>query len=133
MRRVPALFRWSLTREGRLKYCDFYALEGNILDVVVLNDRASVLVSIDHIHAAGSRDVVRSDAIHEATPRLQILSFGEDSQSLYETEQAKRGSVSEIISNSRTPEMPEGTLDWLNRLSELCYGMEHLRKRSTHD
>lgn len=118
-----------------MSYRRFYVLPGNVIDVVVLEHRASIIVSIDNVHEAGSTDIVRSQSSQEAVLRLHGLSFAADVEGEPTVRDADLGSVLENISGegSTTDEIEDhGTLQH-RALSELLYSVEHLRKRGLEE
>ncbi len=130
------MFHWSIKTDGLLEYRQFHPFPGNILDVVVLEHRASIIVSIDNVHKAGSKEDVRSDEAPEAVPRLQSLSFGGTSEVSLDVQDADLASVTNIISKDWSlgqHQVKEDLTGLSKTLSELLYGVEHLRKRSPDD
>ncbi|KAI9872960.1 MAG: hypothetical protein M1830_000990, partial [Pleopsidium flavum] len=114
----------------------FHSFPGNILDVVVLEQKASIIGSIDNVHEAGSKEDVRSDEAQEAVPRVHSLSFGEVSEVSTDVQEADLASVTNIISKDRglrKHRVQEDVMGLSKALSELLYGVEHLRKRSPDD
>lgn len=129
---IPALFHWSLRTDGLMNYRRFYTLPGNVLDAVVLEYRASILVSIDNVYEAGSTETVRSRSGQEAALRLHALSFATDLEGEPMVRDEGLVSVSENISNDRSTILDVNEDDGTSQhraLSELLYGVEHLRKR----
>ncbi len=117
-------------------YRNFYDLKGNILSVVALEDKASILVSVDNIHEAGSKDTMRTENSQEAVHRLQTLSFAAGSEESPHKQDADLASVSEIISRDESMDvegMREDVFSWQKALSELLYNLEHMRKRPTEE
>lgn len=133
---IPALFHWSLRTDGSMNYRRFYALPGNVIDAVVLEYRASILVSIDNVHEAGSTEVLRSRSTQEAVLRLHALSFATDLDGEPKVRDEGLISVSETISNDRSTILDGNEVDGTSHnraLSELLYGVEHLRKRGPEE
>lgn len=118
-----------------MSYLRFYGLPGNVIDAVVLEHRASIIVSIDNVHEAGSTDIVRSQSSQEAVLRLHCLSFAADMQGEPTVRDVDLGSVLENISGegSTTDESEDHETLQHRALSELLYSVEHLRKRSLED
>ncbi len=133
---IPALFHWSLRTDGLMHYRRFYALPGNVVDAVILEYRASIIISIDNVHEAGSTEVLRSRESQEAVLRLHALSFATNLEGEPEVRNESLVSVSETISNDRSTESDvkeDAGTSQHRALSELLYGVEHLRKRGPEE
>lgn len=120
-----------------MHYRRFYALPGNVVDAVILEYRASIIISIDTVHEAGSTEVLRSRESQEAVLRLHALSFGLDLEGEPEVRNESLVSVSKTMSSGRSTESDVkedlGTSQYRGVLSELLYGVEHLRKRGPEE
>lgn len=116
-----------------MNYRRFYALPGNVVDAVALEYQASIIVSVDNVHEAGSTEIVRSRSSQEAVLRLHALTFATDLEGQPKVRDAGLVSVSEKISSysSSTSDVNEYEATSHPRaLSDLLYGVEPLRKRS---
>lgn len=119
-----------------MNYRRFYVLPGNVVDAVVLEYRASIIASIDNVHEASSTEIVRSRSSQEAVLRLHALSFAADLGGEPKVRDAGLVSVSENISSGGSTIFDETEDDGTSQhrlLSELLYGVEHLRKRSPEE
>ena len=119
-----------------MKYRRFHLLPGNVVDAVVMEYRASIIVSIDNVHEAGSTEIVRSQSSQEAVPRLHALSVTGGLEGNPNARDPDLVSVLEKISRDgsrRSDEIEEDGASQHGALSELLYGVEHLRKRSAEE
>lgn len=121
-----------MATEGLLSYDQAYILPGNVLDVVVLEPRASVIVSIDIVHEAGSMEKIRSPEDQEAIDQLHVISFDAISERDNVVNAGELASIVGKISNNSSPSQHRKEEDMVREqkeLGELLYGVEHLRKR----
>lgn len=117
-------------------------MEGNVLDIAIIgnpaaeNDELYLLYSVDNVHVVGSTSTVGDDPLR---PYFGALCFQRDSanwlqlptmKSSFSTKRNYTGYDVASRLDTIVREQPENEL-WPDRslLSDLLYGIEHLRKR----
>ncbi len=134
LRSVPALFLYRLRPNGTMTFEGSISLEGNVLDVVFLKERHSIIYSMDTIHKPMSTTVVACDQDQTVRPVIGVLRFNSDISS-YEKILKPTGSfvaaMYDVI-NDQTSGSQEAKVEGKS-IRDLLYGLESLRKRGTEE
>ena len=110
--------------------CCHLQLQGNVLDVVVLQEEHSIIYSIDNLHEPLTKDIVQHSrnnpaiGCFEYNSRLDVwqpsIKWQKNAQSINQFA-LRQVDVGEEAKGGRGP------------LNELFYGMENLRKRGQEE
>jgi tRNA (guanine-N(7)-)-methyltransferase subunit TRM82 len=122
---LPALLIFVFGKDDQLSYEQTLQLEGNLLDVIIVQEESAIVCSIDTLHAPHST----SNAVQTQRP---VLAF----HSLASTEGAKELKLSkEAVENINAwaGSQPGSTDQNVAGWSDILYGVEHLRKRGNEE
>lgn len=137
---LPLLFIFHVD-EYQVSYCQTLKLEGNILDVAILEGHKQIAVCIDTVHKSGSFKEVRTeeesaDSVHVfALTSVLVAVNGQQVPSILPV--LENGIRTEVVL-MQEPEKSNATngdakqRGWersYNSLGEVIYGLENLRKR----
>lgn len=124
--RLPALLVFRLTSDDLLTLHAVLAVEGNILDVVAIEENSSLIYTMDSLHQPLTADVVEASA---GRPFLGSYIYSTNSGTWEQTEESERISIT-INKWAEQQESHMLTQDEKeSKLSQLFYGLEDLRKR----
>ena len=117
---------YSLDSHGSLTLRQCFSVAGNVLDVEVLENRSTILYSIDNIHEKWSTKIVDKGPLR---PSVGAVTFSGSAQSW-----SKEATFDGIITVMNKEAMAQDGALQQGRgkdaaLSELLYSIESLRKR----
>lgn len=130
---IPALFLFALDAHDRIRFRDTYSTEGNVIDLVVVSDRNSVLCSLDNIHDCFSTSTNNCKATSRSL--VDAVHFSKSAQQ-WEKDFLLYEKLSPALEKSAKnwPMMPQNDAAKGKSLKELIYGWESLRKNKIgHD
>lgn len=140
--RLPLLIPYILTQTGLQSGHGTINLSGNVLDVVCLDERKQILVSIDTVHRPCSMKSYRSQP-EQASGQLQAFNLDINEKHITTTEKFRWSEV-DLPANfekiiETLPEAPtsphnddtvyKGYEKIFSPLGEFLYGLENLRKK----
>lgn len=126
------MFIFALDIEAKLQYRGCWPVCGNVVDVTTLDEKSTILYSLDNCHTAFSTTALESEADQFLRPMLGYLSFspsghwegvgdmGNPIACMEQSAKAQEPMVNSGVENERS-------------LRELLYGIENLRKRGQED
>ncbi|MCJ1469361.1 tRNA (guanine-N(7)-)-methyltransferase non-catalytic subunit trm82 [Pseudocyphellaria aurata] len=129
---IPALFIFAMDIAAKIQYRDCCPVSGNVVDVTALDEKCTIIYSLDNCHTAFSTTTIASEKDQISRPMLGYLSFnssghwkgiGDMGDAITCMEQSAKAQEPVIISGPEN-ERP---------LRELLYGIENLRKRGQED
>ena len=132
MHRVPALFVFSLSSDAMLDFQTSISLEGNVIDLTIVNNQRSILYSMDAIHTPFSTGTIEASEAGKTRPFVGLL---ESTKLGWKQGTACKMDLienMEEILKSR-PFTPESKLAKGRSMKELLYNLENLRKTESED
>ncbi|EFW15426.1 tRNA (guanine-N(7)-)-methyltransferase non-catalytic subunit trm82 [Coccidioides posadasii str. Silveira] len=122
---VSRLLAFSFGTNGRLTALAPIELSGNALDVVALDDRGTILVSVDNVHKPGSTKELRDSAIG---PKL-LQCFSARSDGGLKWEESSTQAATTINSRETVDIIAETeSRKQVQKISDSLYGIGNLRK-----
>lgn len=121
-----------LEADAQLKYRSSFLLEGNVIDVAVLEDQGTIIYSMDVLYDAFSATVVAGDQEQRSRPTVDAIRY------CPQLETWEKGDDTILVSAMRDF-LTSQSLDEKNgftkgkSLRELIYSLGSLRKRSIED
>ena len=125
---IPALFLLAFNDHDKIDFRETYPTDGNIIDMVVLEDRSSVIYSMDNIHEPFSR--AEEDDGSAPRPLVEAIHFLRDPQRWEEDLNLDDKLLPALDECAKIgPLVPQKNTAKGKSLKELLYGLESLRKR----
>ena len=128
---IPALFIFTVGSDNDIEYRETYPTKGNVIDMVVLPNRKSVLLSMDNIHKRFSTTTDSGDT----TPRplINVIHFSEHHQK-WEEEPSEEPLLRALEETAKIWPVVQQVNPAKGRSREdILYGLESLRKQRTGD
>lgn len=125
---VPALIVFSMNTDQQFSYHDTLKVEGNVLDVAISYGDNILLYSVDNVHQPWTTKTLKPE-------RGQVF-MGAYQYDARKHEWNKSTGYRGLTSINQTAATEQPGLDMdqdPNTLSDLFYGIEHLRKRKNED
>ncbi|KAL9121133.1 MAG: hypothetical protein Q9187_002315 [Circinaria calcarea] len=128
--RIPALFIYGITSSHVLEFRQCLLVEGNVLDVAILQGQRSFLVTMDNVHVPLTTTVVENAGNR---PALAAFSYDADSRRWVEGHDFESIllAINDWAALRGSQSAQTGSEDSL--LSDLLYGIENLRKRGREE
>ncbi|MCJ1328878.1 tRNA (guanine-N(7)-)-methyltransferase non-catalytic subunit trm82 [Thelotrema lepadinum] len=127
---VPALFVFKLGTEGTLNFRSALLVEGNVLDIAIRSEARTLFYTVDNVHAPATTKEERDLGADERRVFVGAYRFVSERDEwvkeegdLVEAMNAFANTEEDLL----TAEMDAGAL------SDLLYGIEHLRKRGKEE
>lgn len=115
-----------------MQYRGCCPVSGNVVDVTTLNEKSTIIFSLDNCHTAFSITALASEAEQFSRPMLGYLSF--NSSGHWEGIGDLENPIACIEQSAKTQEPVKDSGQENERLlRELLYGIENLRKRGQED
>ena len=129
---ISALFCYRINAAGEVTYHQTLTLNGNVLDVTVMESIEAIIVSIDNVHVPNSTRWIRSSDQTAHPNRLCAFEILMESQS-YEWRPAVNLPMDAI--GSQAIAFVEGDADGtgMTTLTSLLYNLENLRKHAQEE
>ena len=131
--RVPAIFMFRLTKEGRFEHVRTRGEDDNIIDLVALPKFGSIVYSFDPTHRpisttelANAKDPGKYDYLGS----LCVYPAHDDYVTQYDVGR-NTGRMNQILVGSLSSSAKDDTSE--KKISESLYGLESLRKRGNED
>ena len=124
---IPALFLFAFNQDEKIEFRETYPTEGNVIDMVVLQDRNSVLYSMDNVHKPFSNTEDSDSASRSLVEAIHFLRTPQRWEEDLNLDDALLPAL-EACAKTR-PLMPQKNAAKGKSLKELLYGLESLRKR----
>lgn len=130
--RVPALFIFALDIDAKVQYRGYCPLSGNLVDVTTLDEKSTIIYSLDNCHTAYSTTALASKQEQIRRSVLGYLSFDPSGQ--WEGIGDLENAIACMEQSAKTQEPVINPGSGNERpLRELLYGIENLRKRGQED
>lgn len=128
--RIPALFIYSITSSHVLEFRQSLFVEGNVLDVAILQGQESLIVAMDNVHVPLSTRVVENAGNR---PALTAFSYDADSGRWVEGHDFERMllAINDWAALQGSQFAQTGSED--SSLSGLLYSIENLRKKGQEE
>ena len=132
VRSMPALFVFSLESDTTMHFKKSISLEGNVLDMIFVNNQKNMLYSMDAVHPPFSTGNIAVSEARETRPSVGLLASTKLGWMQATTGQLK---IIENMEDSlkRRPFVPESGLAKRRSMRELLYNLESLRKAEPED
>ncbi|KAL9634608.1 MAG: hypothetical protein Q9164_003992 [Protoblastenia rupestris] len=131
---LPALFIFTFSTDARIRYLETQTIPANVIDMIVLPDRHSILCSLDTIHEPFSTTVIVKNLIESTNPCVVAKHFRLESKSFEPDVNLHKQLVPAIESCAKGhPYAEQKNVAKGRSLKELLYGLESLRKRASDD
>lgn len=124
---TPALFLFTLDAQNRIVFRETYPTERNVIDLVVLSDRRSVICSMDNIHERFSTLSENGDST--SSPLIDAINFSKTAQHWVKDSDLCGRLLPALEESAKSrPMLPDNNAAKGKSLKELLYGLESLRK-----
>ena len=125
---IPALFLFTFDESDKIIFREAYPTEGNVLDMVTLQDRRSIIYSMDNVHQPFTTTDARRDATSSSF--AEAIHFLRGPQRWEEDLNLDDSLLPalEMCAKNR-PILPQTKVGKGKSLRELLYSLESLRKR----
>lgn len=125
---VPSLFLFTFDESNGIVFREAYPTEGNVIDIVVLQDRRSVIYSMDNIYEPASTTNIRRDST--SIPLVEAIHFLQEPQRWEEDLNLDMDLLPALEKQARCrPMLSQKDVAKGKSLTELLYSLENLRKR----
>ncbi len=125
---IPALFLFTLNAQNEVQFRETHYTEGNVIDMVVLSDRSSMIYSMDNTH---NRFSTLADSCDPTSiPLINAIHFSRSAQHWEKDSHLHEGLLPALEETAKTwLVVPQTNAVKGKSLKELLYGLESLRKR----
>ena len=132
-RSIPALFHFRMDIEvEKMEYVGTYGpLNGNVIDVVTIQDQGEVVYSMDTVHEAFSTTTVANDQAQKERFTIGVMKITQNAMSEMCLQQSQHLQLVTAMEQciQMQPFIPENSTAKGKSLRDLLYGLESLRKR----
>ena len=130
---IPALFHFRMDTEvEKMEYMGTYGpLEGNVIDVVVIQDQGAVVYSMDTVHKAFSTTTVASDQAQKERLTVGVMKITQNVMPEMFMQQRQDPQLVTAMEQciQRQSFVHENLAAKGKSMRDLLYGLESLRKR----
>lgn len=123
---------FALDVEAKLQYRGCCPVSGNVVDVTTLDERSTIIYSLDNCHTAFSTTALESEPEQLSRPMLGYLSFNPSGHWEGIGDMENPIACMEKSAKAQQPVLNPGSENERSLL-ELLYGIENLRKKGQED
>lgn len=125
---IPSLFLFTLSEDNRIIFREAYPTERNVIDVVVLEDRSSVIYATDNMHLPFS--TTDDESAGTSISLVEAIHFLQGHQRWEEDLNLDDSLLPALETYAKArPCLPQKNVAKGKTLKELLYSLETLRKR----